>query len=262
LPRRWRARFVPEHAVTSERAAVLSGVLESFAAFVVLVIWYSHSVTHWVASAFDSALRNGPEAQVPGQAIGSSALVLLVPAPFHLVYHVFCDGRGGPVPGGRLNRTSPAELAAAHPRLVVRKGHRAPARGRRPALPELTKSNWAPSYLRPSKQPKPSALPSFPTSLSNPPKPATRSLKFARLARNPNGPRPASSASPTTTTAGNPRQQVRAPALSFFVSAVSRWVYPAVRSYSTIPRHRRIAGIRPDLKLARMSPSLLQCTVP
>ncbi len=45
-------------------------------ALVALVHWYSHSVTTWAANALDSALRNGPERQVPGQAIGFSALVL------------------------------------------------------------------------------------------------------------------------------------------------------------------------------------------
>ena len=76
LPQPWRARFGLEHYSSAGRAAILSAVLESFTAFVALLVWYSHSVTHWAASALDSALRNGPEAQVPGQAIGFSALVL------------------------------------------------------------------------------------------------------------------------------------------------------------------------------------------
>jgi len=65
-----------EEALPWPSAGVLSGVLESALAVTGLVYWYSHSVTTWAANALDSALRNGPEAQVPGQAIGFSALVL------------------------------------------------------------------------------------------------------------------------------------------------------------------------------------------
>ena len=76
LPRRWRDPLHLEQAIPWVLAAILSGLLEALIAFVALVSWYSHSVTHWAANALDSALRNGPEAQVPGQAIGFSALVL------------------------------------------------------------------------------------------------------------------------------------------------------------------------------------------
>jgi len=76
LPRRWRSGVGLNQAIPWTRAAVLSGFAESLSAFVVLVYWYSHSVTTWAANALDSAMRNGPEAQVPGQAIGFSALAL------------------------------------------------------------------------------------------------------------------------------------------------------------------------------------------
>jgi len=59
-----------------ERAAILSGLLEALLSLFALVAWYSHSVTTWAGNALDSALRGGPEAAVPGQAIGFSALVL------------------------------------------------------------------------------------------------------------------------------------------------------------------------------------------
>ena len=61
------------------RCAILSGLLESLLA---LISWYSHAVTTWAANALDSALRGGPEASVPGQAIGFSALVLWCLHPF------------------------------------------------------------------------------------------------------------------------------------------------------------------------------------
>jgi hypothetical protein len=89
LPRRWRARFALEQTIPWERAAVVSGLLQSFAALVALVVWYSHSVTHWAANALDSALRNGPEAQVPGQAIGFSALVLWCLHPLTWLFAYF-----------------------------------------------------------------------------------------------------------------------------------------------------------------------------
>ena len=90
LPGRWRAPLRLDQAIPWQRAATLSGLLESLLAFFALVTWYSHSVTHWAANALDSALRNGPEAQVPGQAIGFSALVLwcLHPLTWFIAYFV------------------------------------------------------------------------------------------------------------------------------------------------------------------------------
>jgi hypothetical protein len=76
LPQRWRRGFGLDEAIPWTRSALLSGLVESLLALIVLVYWYSHSVTTWAANALDSAMRNGPEAQVPGQAIGFSALVL------------------------------------------------------------------------------------------------------------------------------------------------------------------------------------------
>ena len=76
LPRRWRRGFGLDEAIPWTRSALLSGLAESLSAFAVLVYWYSRSVTTWASNALDSAMRNGPEAQVPGQAIGFSALVL------------------------------------------------------------------------------------------------------------------------------------------------------------------------------------------
>ena len=75
LPRRWRSWFRLERAIPWP-SAMLSGFAESLLALAGLVYWYSHSVTKWAANAMESAMRNGPEAQVPGQAIGFSALVL------------------------------------------------------------------------------------------------------------------------------------------------------------------------------------------
>src|SRR5215475_8531284 len=90
LPRRWRAPLPLDQAIPWERSAILSGLLESFLGLLALVAWYSHSVTHWAANALDSALRGGPEAQVPGQAIGFSALVLwcLHPLTWFIAYFV------------------------------------------------------------------------------------------------------------------------------------------------------------------------------
>jgi hypothetical protein len=76
LPRRWRGASLLEQAIPWVRCAILSGLLESLLAMLALIRWYSHSVTNWAANALDSALRGGPEASVPGQAIGFSALVL------------------------------------------------------------------------------------------------------------------------------------------------------------------------------------------
>lgn len=76
LPRRWLTTLRCNQAIPWVPATVLSGFLESLLAFFALVDWYSHSVTTWAANAMDSALRNGPERAVPGQAIGFSVLAL------------------------------------------------------------------------------------------------------------------------------------------------------------------------------------------
>ncbi len=76
LPRRWRAALRLQEALPWARSTVFSGFLESLLAFLALVKWYSYSVPTWAGNALDSALRNGPERSVPGQAIGFSALAL------------------------------------------------------------------------------------------------------------------------------------------------------------------------------------------
>ncbi len=81
LPRRWRNALRLNEAVPWEPATVLSGFVESLLALILLLYWYSRSVTTWAANALDSALRGGPESAVPGQAIGFSALVLWILHP-------------------------------------------------------------------------------------------------------------------------------------------------------------------------------------
>jgi len=90
LPRRWRRERPLAEALPWQQGAVLSGLLESLLALAAMVYWYSYAVVHWSANAFDSAMRNGPEAQVPGQAIGFSALVLwaLYPQTWGLAFFV------------------------------------------------------------------------------------------------------------------------------------------------------------------------------
>src|SRR5260370_18397268 len=89
MPGRWRAGLRLNEAIPWVRATVLSGFLESLLAFFALIDWYSHSVTTWAANALDSALRNGPERAVPGQAIEFSALVLWVMHPLTWVIGFF-----------------------------------------------------------------------------------------------------------------------------------------------------------------------------
>jgi hypothetical protein len=82
LPRRWRVALQPEKGLPWVSATILSGLTESLLAFVGFAYWYYVSVSTWAANAMDSALRNGPERAVPGQAIGFSALLLLLLHPF------------------------------------------------------------------------------------------------------------------------------------------------------------------------------------
>ena len=57
-------------------AAILAGMLEAIFAVVGLIYWYSHSVTHWAASALDSALNNGPTADYDPHVLGLTAFVI------------------------------------------------------------------------------------------------------------------------------------------------------------------------------------------
>ena len=83
LPRHWRAgERVGDLLIPWRAAATVSGFLEAVLAVVGLVWWYSISVTTWAAKELDSALQNGPAAQLPGQAIGFSALLLWSIHPF------------------------------------------------------------------------------------------------------------------------------------------------------------------------------------
>jgi hypothetical protein len=81
LPQRWRDALRLNEAIPWEQATIVSGFAESLLGLILVVYWYSHSVTTWAANALDSALRGGPESAVPGQAIGFSALVLWVLHP-------------------------------------------------------------------------------------------------------------------------------------------------------------------------------------
>jgi hypothetical protein len=91
LPRRWRCALASNEEVPWVHATVLSALIQGLLAFDALVAWYSHSVTTWAANAMDSALRNGPERTVPGQAIGFSALVLWMihPVTWFIAFFVF-----------------------------------------------------------------------------------------------------------------------------------------------------------------------------
>lgn len=91
LPRRWRDGLGLQQAIPWERAAIVSGMVESLLAVGVLVVWYSHSVTTWAAEALDSALRGGPPAAYSGQELGLSAFVLwlLHPQTWLTAYFAF-----------------------------------------------------------------------------------------------------------------------------------------------------------------------------
>ena len=89
FPRRWRAAMPGADAIPWELGGAISGILESLAGLGALVFWYSLSVTTWAANGLDSALRGGPEKNVPGQAIGFAALLLWVLHPLTWVIGYF-----------------------------------------------------------------------------------------------------------------------------------------------------------------------------
>lgn len=89
FPKHWRKTIPAADSIPWERAAALSGILESLAAIGGLLFWYSRSVTTWAANALDSALRGGPESAVPSQVIGFAALVLWVLHPLTWILGYF-----------------------------------------------------------------------------------------------------------------------------------------------------------------------------
>jgi len=140
LPQRWRDALRLNESVPWEPATVLSSFVESLLALVLLLCWYSRSVTTWAANALDSALRGGPERAVPGQAIGFSALVLWILHPLTWLIALLHPRRSGSTAGRRLYRPDLRNISVGFCRLVLRQSDAASARGRLPPHPRHTRA--------------------------------------------------------------------------------------------------------------------------
>lgn len=81
LPKRWRKSFLFDSSINWARAAAISGLVESGAAIIALMYWYSYSVTTWVSRALDLALQGKLGNGVTDQAIGFTALVIWATHP-------------------------------------------------------------------------------------------------------------------------------------------------------------------------------------
>jgi hypothetical protein len=74
LPRRWRKLLPLGSAVEWRKATVLSGIGESVIALIIIIYWYSYSVTHWAEDAVYAAIRAG--ARIDPKTVGFAALAL------------------------------------------------------------------------------------------------------------------------------------------------------------------------------------------
>jgi hypothetical protein len=81
LPNNWRKRFALDDSAW-RAGAVISGPCEAFAALLLLVVWYSYSVTHWAQRVIFSTIAAHPQASIPSGTEGLAALALLL---FHPV---------------------------------------------------------------------------------------------------------------------------------------------------------------------------------
>jgi hypothetical protein len=88
LPKRWRKSLSFYQLVQWQRAAAISGILESAFAFLALTYWYFHAMSAWVGRAVDAALNGKLGSGVTDQTIGAVALFLWVihPLTFLLAY--------------------------------------------------------------------------------------------------------------------------------------------------------------------------------
>jgi len=81
LPRRWRARLVPEAAVDWPRAVLVSGLAECVTCLVALIGWYLYAIQKYID--LQVAPRLNLPRDVPGNeyAIGFAALIMVVTHP-------------------------------------------------------------------------------------------------------------------------------------------------------------------------------------
>jgi len=79
LPRQWRERLPFTRKVNWRAAALISGMLEGFLAFIALTYWYSYSASSWAKDAVFTAESRG--AVIPENAEGFAGLALVAMHP-------------------------------------------------------------------------------------------------------------------------------------------------------------------------------------
>jgi len=79
LPQRWRGRLPFTRKINWRAAALISGMLEGFLAFVALTYWYSYSASSWAKDAVFTAESRG--AVIPENAEGFAGLALVAMHP-------------------------------------------------------------------------------------------------------------------------------------------------------------------------------------
>ena len=93
LPRRWRQRLPLHKLIQWRTASMLSGFGEFLFGVVVMLYWYSYSVTTWVSRGLDAALAGKMGPNVSDHEIGFMALFIFATHPLTwLIAYVALEG--------------------------------------------------------------------------------------------------------------------------------------------------------------------------
>jgi hypothetical protein len=90
LPNDWRKAFALDESLWRVGTSI-SGLCEALAALLLLIAWYSYSVTHWAQRAIFSTIAAHPQASIPPGTEGLAALTLLLfhPLTWLIVFLAF-----------------------------------------------------------------------------------------------------------------------------------------------------------------------------
>jgi hypothetical protein len=89
FPKRWRDSLPAVLTPNWRLATILSGLAESAASLFALVVWYSYSMTTWVARGMDSATNGDLPRQANEQEIGFAAVTIFAMHPLTWVIAYF-----------------------------------------------------------------------------------------------------------------------------------------------------------------------------
>lgn len=88
LPQRSRESFSVRSEFPWRYSVIVSGLLESLLATLLLVYWYSYSVTHWAQDAVYAAIQNGAEINPNAIGFAGLAIMFLHPLTWLIIYFI------------------------------------------------------------------------------------------------------------------------------------------------------------------------------